>query len=64
MAKGCKQLKIAFAEPVQSEVEVLLRNIPRIQTLEAEIAAVALGSFAMTGLAFLSGTGPIRGWGS
>jgi hypothetical protein len=57
-----KELKIA--EPVLNECEVsLLRNIPRVSVPRAEIAAVAVGSFAMTGPAFLSHTGSFRGWG-
>jgi hypothetical protein len=47
-----------IAEPVLNECEVfLLGNMPQIPDAEAEIAAVAVGSFAMTGRAFLSYTG-------
>ena len=45
---------------VLNECEVfLLGNMPQIPDAEAEIAAVAVGSFAMTGRAFLSYTGCI-----
>ena len=42
---------------------VPLRNIPRTPNPGPEIAALACGSCAVTGPAFLGDAGPFRGWG-